>query len=176
MPMTSSLRTMPMQDPTIPRTTRQTDQIPTWSSRLSATGCVLMLIVGIVWASPAARHGIELIRASKEIKAPLIETAITRVAVGPLAAKPPVVAEGQGTLSFLETSMTPEFQLLVRPRGVVEISLRKDQPRLSPELADSRTARSTSREIASRLFQELRHQVELGLRRLGRVAFSSTLP
>ena len=172
----SSLRTTPMRDTPIPRTTRQTDQIPTWSSRLNAIGCVLMLIAGIAWASPTVRHGIDLIRSSKEIKAPLIETAVTRIAARPLAAKPPVETERQGTLRFLEFSETPDLKTSDGAGRVVGFSLRKDNPHPNPEIANSKTARSTSGAIASRLFQELRYQVELGLRRLGRVAFSSTLP
>ena len=121
-----------------------------------------MLIAGIAWASPTVRHGIDLIRSSKEIKAPLIETAVTRIAARPLAAKPPVETERQGTLRFLEFSETPDLKTSDGAGRAVGFSLRKDNPHPNPEIANSKTARSTSGAIASRLFQELRHLYFVG--------------
>lgn len=60
------------------------------------------------------------------------------------------------------------------PTRVIEISLRKDRPNQRPETVQPDPIGPRPGEIAILIYPELRHQVELGLRRLCRVAFSST--
>ena len=163
------------------RTTIPADQIPTWSSRFAAASCVLVLIAGFAWASPAARLGFGLIRSTEESRTPLVETSARRLVHRFSAADEPTKAEPKNAESLegvnpLVFSTNTDFKSMGRPTRFAEISLRKDIPYRPPATVAQAHRRSRPREIANRLLQELRHQVELGLRRLGRVAFSSTLP
>jgi hypothetical protein len=158
------------------RTTIPADQIPTWSSRFAAASCVLVLIAGFAWASPAARLGFGLIRSTEESRTPLVETSAGRPAHRFSEADKSMKAESLEGLNPPLFSTNNDFKPMCRPIRFAEISLREDIPYGAPATVDPAHRRSRPREIANRLLQELRHQVELGLRRLGRVAFSSTLP
>ncbi|MDA0296166.1 MAG: hypothetical protein O3A19_05975 [Planctomycetota bacterium] len=83
--------------------TISTNPIPIWSSRFTAAGCLVMLVVGFAWASPAARHGISLLGCLGESRTLQIEGSPPH-SVTRLSAAEPDVPNGQ---SFFVLSSSP---------------------------------------------------------------------
>lgn len=172
----SSTGHLAMQGKRRSKNTNPPDRIPTWSSRFAAAGCVLALISGFAWTSPLARVGIDLLRPSEVSQ----KTDSISSAPQPRISTRRLLAADASTNPESAVSTLPRYAALRKPdrdRGSnqIRISRRRVMPDWNSVLPESRPDRSIPG-IATRLLDELRHQLETGLRRLSHVAFSSTLP